>query len=151
MAGDVLIGALRDDDSIAVVDELHFDKMVGAVALTEGEDLLVAAFDRLVRVTTDERRVEGPPLFAGADRRFNDGKPDPGGRYVVGTMSMSGPSATEQLFRVHGSRVETVDDDLTLSNGLAWTADGTRMYSVDTVARVIRVRDHDVASGASGE
>jgi sugar lactone lactonase YvrE len=125
--------------------------MVGAVALTEGDDLLVAAFDRLVRVTPDGRRIAGAPLFEGADRRFNDGKPDPAGRYVIGTMSMSGPSATEQLFRVHGSRVEVVDDDLTLSNGLAWTADGSRMYSVDTLTRVIRVRDQDVASGSSGE
>ena len=43
-----------------------------------------------------------------------------------------------------------MDDDLTLSNGLAWTADGSRMYSVDTGTRVIRVRDYDSATGRVG-
>jgi sugar lactone lactonase YvrE len=150
LAGDVLIGALDDDDRITIVEELHFPTMVGAVALTEGDDLLVAALDRLVRVAPDGSRRDGPPLFEDAGRRFNDGKPDPSGRYLIGTMSLSGPSASEQLFRVHGAHVEVVDDDLTLSNGLGWSADGSRMYSVDTGTRVIRVRDHNPKSGTSG-
>ena len=36
-----------------------------------------------------------------------------------------------------------LDDDLTLSNGLAWSSDGSRMYSVDTLRRTVFVREHD--------
>ncbi len=150
LAGSVLIGSLGADDQISIADELHFDALVGAVALTDGDDLLVAALDRLVLVRHDGTRVAGAPLFEDADRRFNDGKADPAGRYLIGTMSMSGPSTTEQLFRVHDAGVDVVDDDLTLSNGLAWTADGRRMYSVDTVSGIVRVRDHDPETGSSG-
>ena len=105
LAGDVLIGALDDDDRITIVEELHFPTMVGAVALTEGDDLLVAALDRLVRVAADGSRRDGPPLFEDSGRRFNDGQADPSGRYLIGTMSLSGPSASEQLFRVARRRM----------------------------------------------
>jgi sugar lactone lactonase YvrE len=151
LAGDVLIGTLRDDDTIGVDETLHFDVMVGAVAISEPGDLLVAALDRLVRVAPDRSRHAGPPLFSDPVRRFNDGKPDPAGRYLIGTMSMGVSSTTEQLLRVDGEQVQVIDDDLTLSNGLAWTADGTRMYNVDTMTGVIRVRHDDRETGASGE
>ena len=149
LAGDVLIGSFDGDDSIRIIDELHFETSVGAVALTEGDDLVVAALDRLVLVTPDGGRLAGPRLFEDSGRRFNDGKPDPAGRYLIGTMSLAGPSATEQLFRV-GGIVDVIDDDLTLSNGLAWTSDGSRMYSVDTLARVVRMRDYEPATGRFG-
>jgi sugar lactone lactonase YvrE len=150
LAGQVLIGSLGGDDRITVIDELSFATLVGAVALSESEDLLVAALDRLVRVAPDGTRHAGPPLFEDPGRRFNDGKPDPAGRYLIGTMSLSGPSASEQLFRVDGTTVDVVDDDLTLSNGLAWTADGSRMYSVDTMTKTVRVRGYDSATGGTG-
>ena len=47
-------------------------------------------------------------------------------------------------------RLAVLDDDLTLSNGLAWSSDGRRMFSVDTLARTVSVRDYDVGSGAVG-
>ncbi len=150
LAGQVLIGSLDGDDRITVIDELSFATLVGAVALSEGEDLVVAALDRLVRVAPDGTRHAGPPLFEDPGRRFNDGKPDPAGRYLIGTMSLSGPSASEQLFRVDGATVDVVDDDLTLSNGLAWTSDGSRMYSVDTLTKTVRVREYDTATGRTG-
>ena len=150
LAGQVLIGSLDGDDRITVIDELSFATLVGAVALSEGEDLVVAALDRLVRVAPDGTRHAGPPLFEDPGRRFNDGKPDPAGRYLIGTMSLSGPSGSEQLFRVDGATVDVVDDDLTLSNGLAWTSDGSRMYSVDTLTKTVRVREYDTATGRTG-
>ena len=150
LAGQVLIGLLDGDDRVNVIDELSFGTLVGAVALSEGEDLVVAALDRLVRVAPDGTRHAGPPLFEDPRRRFNDGKPDPAGRYLIGTMSLSGPSASEQLFRVDGATVDVVDDDLTLSNGLAWTSDGSRMYSVDTLTKTVRVREYDTATGRTG-
>jgi sugar lactone lactonase YvrE len=69
----------------------------------------------------------------------------------VGTLSLGGPSEREVLVRLEADGGLTVlDDDLALSNGLAWSADGRRMFSVDTVARTVSVRDYDLASGAVG-
>ena len=65
-------------------------------------------------------------------------------------MGTKGP-AGEVLLRVDSDEsVVTIDDDLGLSNGLAWTADG-RMYSIDTESRRIFVRDYDPATGQTGE
>src|SRR5699024_4288303 len=46
--------------------------------------------------------------------------------------------------------IDVLDDDLTLSNGLAWTDGGTLLYSVDTLTRRIYVRDYDPATGEAG-
>ena len=43
-----------------------------------------------------------------------------------------------------------LDDDLTLSNGLAWTADGLAMYSIDTMRRVVFARPYDPVTGEVG-
>jgi sugar lactone lactonase YvrE len=146
----VLVGSLRDD-VVEVIDELPFDDMVGAVALTEDDGLVVAVRDRLVRVAADGSRTEMPPLFDGTSRRFNDGRVDPSGALVVGTLSLEPPSRSERLLRLDGVTAEVIDDDLTLSNGLGWSGDGRLFYSVDTMSRTIHVRDRVPATGALGQ
>jgi sugar lactone lactonase YvrE len=47
--------------------------------------------------------------------------------------------------------VTTLDSDLGLSNGLAWSGDGSRMFSIDSFEHVVWVRDYDPATGAVGE
>lgn len=143
----VFVGELRDD-VVEVVDELAFDDMVGGVALTEDDTLVVAVRDRVVRVASDGSRTETPPLFDGTSRRFNDGQVDPSGALVIGTLSLDPPSRSERLLRLDGGTAEVVDDDLTLSNGLAWSGDGRLFYSVDTMTRTIHVRDRDPVTGS---
>jgi sugar lactone lactonase YvrE len=72
-------------------------------------------------------------------------------RLVVGSMSCGDSSDREVLVRLgtDGS-LPTVDDDLELSNSLAWSTDGTQMFSVDTGRATVFVRDYDVATGAGG-
>ena len=44
-----------------------------------------------------------------------------------------------------------IDDDLTLSNGLAWSPDGSVLYSVDTTPGIVYARPYNAVSGAWGE
>jgi sugar lactone lactonase YvrE len=152
VAGAVHIGAL-DGLTVRAVDRLDFDGTVGAVAVADDGTLLVAAQERLVVVHTDGRREDGPRIVPeGAQRRLNDGSTDPAGRFLVGTLSLAGASNHETLVRVdRDRRVVPIDSDLTLSNGLAWSADGTRLYSVDTMRSTVFVRSYDAASGTVGE
>lgn len=147
MAGDVHVGLLGGDDRIEPVERIGFPDTAGAVAVAEDGALVVAGTHRLHYRDADGRIASGRELITGAGRRFNDGKPDPAGRFVVGT---SGPGG-ELLLRVDtDERVTVLDDDLTLSNGLAWTADGRRLFSIDTPTRRIYLRDDDPATGAVG-
>lgn len=152
MAGTVQRGILEDDGGITVEEVVSFPDTAGAVAVAASGELLVAGRDRLFVRDGDGTVTAGDPLIAGAGRRFNDGQVDPAGRFLVGTIVKPGPSAEEQLLRIeHDGAVTVVDDDLTLSNGLAWSSDGRRMFSVDTVSRRVFARDYDPASGVIGE
>jgi sugar lactone lactonase YvrE len=146
LGGAVLEGALDEAGGTIVVTERHdFDCMVGAAAFAADGTLLVAGQEELVVVQPDGTRGSGPRVVpAGEGRRMNDGAVDPDGRFLVGTLALDGSSEREQLVRLERDGSLTVlDDDLTLSNGLAWSSDGTRMYSVDTLRRLIYVRERD--------
>lgn len=153
VAGRVLQGRVGAG-GVEVTWDRSFDQMTGAVAVTVNGDLLVAGQEGLlvVRAPDGEVRV-GPRLLPpGAGRRLNDGATDPAGRFLVGSLSIGGPTEhAEQLFRVHpDGRVDVVDSDLSLSNGLAWSVDGTRMYSTDTLRGIVWERPYDATSGAYG-
>ena len=152
LGGAVLEGAL-DDGRIEVTRRHAFDGMVGAVVPADDGTLLVAGQEQLVVVRPDGSRADGPRILpAGRGRRCNDGTTDPAGRFCVGTMALEGESRSETLVRLEpDGTLTTLDDDLGLSNGLAWSVDGRRLYSVDSARSTVFVRDYDAAGGAVGE
>lgn len=95
--------------------------------------------------------------------RLNDGKVGPDGAFWVGSMDAEGDAA--RLYRVgpDGS-VRVIAEGIAISNGLAWNAEGTRLYHSDsrggmwldcwdfdkrdgTVQNRRRLRDNDLANG----
>ena len=137
-AGLVVTGELMEDGTISVRGRERVDSFVGAVAPSASGEWLVAGKQQLFLRRSDGTIDPGPRLIpAGTNRRLNDGKPDPSGRFVVGTLSIDGGSESEELFVVDDDRVTRLDSDLKLSNGLAWTADGATLYSIDTGRRVV--------------
>ena len=129
------------------------DGMVGAVAVTEDGTLLVAEQEVLATVRADGTREEIARIVpSGQDRRTNDGGTDPAGRFLIGTMSLGESTGKEVLARLEADgSLATLDDDLGLSNGLAWTGDGSRFFSTDTEQQTVFVRDYDASSGQVGE
>ena len=80
--------------------------------------------------------------------RFNDGKCDPRGRFWVGTVDTvryADPIAA--LYRLEGSAVTRVLGGVTISNGIAWAPDGTRMYYIDTPTRKVVAYDYNLETG----
>lgn len=149
MAGSVYSGRFTFGGGILVEERVPFPDTAGAVAVSRDGEWVVAGAHRLYFRSVDGAITAGPALIDGQDRRFNDGKPDPAGGFLVGTK---GPTSSEQLLRVAPDGcVVVLDDDLSLSNGLAWTRDGRLLYTVDTLTRRIHVRDYDPHSGEAGE
>jgi sugar lactone lactonase YvrE len=70
----------------------------------------------------------------------------------VGTLKIDeSPTTHERLVVVQpDGRLDDLDSDLSLSNGLGWSPDGSVLYSIDTVPRIVYARDYDVASGTAG-
>lgn len=138
---------LLDGERVVPVDAWQLDRTVGAVVCSADGELLVAGAQVLLTIDGARR---GDPLISGR-RRFNDGACDPVGRFLVGTLALDEPAGHEVLLRVEDDGSATVlDDDLTLSNGLAWSVDGSLLYSVDTIPGVVWVRSYDAATGAVG-
>ena len=128
----------------------QLDGTVGAVVSSAAGDLLVAGARALITVTA-AGSVTGPAIMPEPTRRLNDGGCDPAGNFLVGTLALDGARGHEILVRIERDETVTVvDDDLTLSNGLAWSADGTLLYSVDSVPGTVWIRSYDAATGATG-
>jgi sugar lactone lactonase YvrE len=94
-----------------------------------------------------ERRVADAP-YDTRRQRFNDGRCDPQGRFVVGTMNEAQDEPSAALYRVDaGFRIAELFSGMTISNGLAWSPDGRTMYHADTPTRTVRAFDYDAATG----
>ncbi|MGE5171728.1 MAG: SMP-30/gluconolactonase/LRE family protein [Rudaea sp.] len=123
---------------------------IGCYALREGGGFVVAlrggiwlcdAHGRL------ERRVVQAP-YDTARFRFNDGRCDPQGRLLLGTMNEKRDAASAAFYRLdHDFTLTRLFGDVTISNGLAWSPDGRTMYHADTPARAVRAFDYDAATG----
>ena len=67
-------------------------------------------------------------------------------------MSLAGASERETLERLEpDGSLSLLDGDLSLSNGLAWTRDGRRLYHADSERRTVWSRAYDPTTGAVGE
>lgn len=83
------------------------------------------------------------------EQRFNDGKCDPAGRFFVGTLDLRNAGRACSLYvYAPGGPLSVVDNDILLSNGIAWTHGGRRLHHVDTLRRTISTRDYEPSSGS---
>jgi sugar lactone lactonase YvrE len=132
---------------------LAFAETVGAVVSSQRGELLVAGARRLYTVSAAGVVNPGAEII-GADTasRLNDGGCDPAGRFLVGSLALDLRVQDEILVRVEADgSIFVIDDDLGLSNGLAFSPDGASLYSVDTLSGTVWIRDYDAKAGRAGE
>jgi sugar lactone lactonase YvrE len=80
--------------------------------------------------------------------RFNDGKCDPAGRFLAGTMDDGEKEASGSLYSLSpDGKVRTLLTGTRISNGLAWSPDYRTFYHIDTPSRIVMAYDYDLASG----
>jgi sugar lactone lactonase YvrE len=85
-----------------------------------------------------------------ATNRVNDGKCDPAGRFLAGTMDMNEKEANGSLYSFNGQQLTQLFDGVRISNGLAWSPDHKTFYYIDTPTRNIQAFDYDAATGQIG-
>ncbi|MCU1413085.1 MAG: hypothetical protein JWN80_425 [Microbacteriaceae bacterium] len=148
--GEVFVGRL-DGGLVIETHRFDFEGKVGAVVDGDDGSLLVAVNDRLVVIDPDGMRRDGPRILEGTALRANDGGVDPAGRFLIGTYHYDERPGKDTLQRLeYDGSLTLLDDDLSISNGLAWSPDGTLFYSTDTANQTIWVRDYDPMSGGYG-
>ena len=83
-----------------------------------------------------------------SNNRFNDGKCDPRGRFIAGTMDLGETDPYGSLYSFDGISVTKLLSDVTISNGLTWSPDHKTFYFIDTPTREVKAFDYDLETGA---
>lgn len=146
--GSVFVGKLQAAGGIEILRGYRVPGAAAAVAIAADGRILVVGDDRVHTLSAGGEVESSPPLIQGPERQFNDAKPDPSGRILVGTMGALDGDALF-IMREDGT-LDPIDVDLTISNGLAWTKGGDAFFSVDSLTRRIFVRSYDARSGETG-
>ena len=152
---DILAPAvIRFDPADGATRRIPVPEVCGSLALCRSGTLLVAQKASVIRLDPETGAIA--PFAAMPEEpawnRLNDGKVGPDGCFWVGSMDdRPDKAATGILWRVRPDGVaERRRDGLVVSNGLAWSEDGRRIWHSDSRRAVIDIADFDPATGDIG-
>ncbi|HEY0126411.1 MAG TPA: SMP-30/gluconolactonase/LRE family protein [Blastococcus sp.] len=143
LAGDVL--SLASDGT---VDRVHVGDVVAAVR-PRREGGAVLAVERGFALQDPDGTVTAlHPVWADEGVRMNEGGCDPDGRFWCGSMAYDQSPGAASMYRLDpDGSVRRVFGDVTVSNGLEWSPDGTLAYYADTATHRVDVFDYDRDAG----
>lgn len=134
---------------------------IGSMALREQGGAVVALANGLHFYDFEEQTVTlvGDPEYDEPETRFNDGKVDRRGRFVVGTMAYDfdryeadrgqRPMRIGALYRLDpDGSIAHLDRGITCSNGPCWSPDDKTLYFTDTYDKQMYAYDYDIDTGA---
>ena len=126
----------------------ELDEMIGCLAPRKNGNLILgkrASFVDFDLGTSQQTLLVS--LNESATNRMNDGKCDPAGRFLAGTMDMNEKDPTGNFYSFDGKSNRTLFSDVTISNGMAWSPDYKTFYYIDTPTCEVRAYDYDVKTG----
>ncbi|MDA9404370.1 SMP-30/gluconolactonase/LRE family protein [Bradyrhizobium sp. CCBAU 45389] len=146
---DSLAGSIHALDPVsAAAEQFTVPAPIGSLALRGDGGAVLALRNGFAAYDFDKRALtEGPSI--GLDHpkvRLNDGKADPHGRFLAGTMH--GDRAPDEaplggLYRLDASgSLQLLETDLAVSNGPCFSPDGRTFYIADSARRIIWAYDY---------
>ncbi len=146
LAGDVL--SLGADGTVA---RRHVGRVAAALRPRRGGGAVLALERGFALEGADGIVAPGPEIWSDANVRMNEGACDPDGRFYCGSMAYDQRPGAAAVYRLDpDGAVEVVLEQVTVSNGLDWSPDGSLAYYVDTATRQIAVFDYDRDAGLTG-
>ena len=156
---DAAAGALRWVDMMrgdvltltpaGLVERQHVSQVAAALRPRAGGGLVVATERGFVLL--DDAGQPGPVRAAFTDRRcrMNDGGTDRQGRFLCGSMAYDMTTPCGALYRLDpGGGVAVVLEQVTISNGIAWSPGGDQMYYIDSATQRVDVFDYLANDGS---
>jgi sugar lactone lactonase YvrE len=141
-------------DSAASAAQYEVGTEVGAFALCDDEGMALATAQGFqgFNLKTKQLTPWVNPEAEFPDNRFNDGKCDPCGRFVAGTMHRPEAAAQGALYVLdHDRSARKICAPVTCSNGLVWSESGTTFYYIDTPTAVVRAFCYELETGTLGD
>jgi L-arabinonolactonase len=134
---------------------------IGSMALREKGGAVVALANGLHFYDFEAQTVRliADPESDEPETRFNDGKVDRRGRFIVGTMAYDHdryeadrgqrPTRIGALYRLDAdASVTRLDSGIRCSNGPCWSPDNRTLYFTDTYDKLMYAYDYDIETGA---
>lgn len=124
---------------------------VGAAVPNRKDGLVLALKDGFYSLNLNNGDIA--PIHNGIEdnkknNRFNDGKCDSYGRFWAGTMDTTGKIGAGSLYYLTPElKVQSVLNDVSISNGLAWSKGNRTMYYIDTPTKKVLAFDFDLELG----
>ncbi len=147
---DIIEKKIHIFDTITNKNEaISVDYLIGAVVARESGGFIAATQNGFYAVAENgEQTLIADPESEQPHNRFNDGKCDPAGRFWAGTMHIDEKEPSGALYVLGKDlTVKKALDNITISNGLAWTSDMKTMYYIDSPTKQVAAFDYDVDSG----
>lgn len=146
-AGDVLSMTL-DGPAAGDIARRHVGAIAAALRPRRGGGAVIAVERGFVLEDADGELDPLPDLWADPGLRMNDGSCDPDGRFYCGSMAYDKASGRGTVYRLDGDRTTSVVfGGSTISNGLAWSSDGSIAYYIDTPTRRVDMFDYEKDAG----
>ncbi|WP_346620637.1 SMP-30/gluconolactonase/LRE family protein [Blastococcus montanus] len=146
LAGDVL--ALAADGSVR---REHVGDVAAALRPRRGGGAVIGVERGFALQDADGTLVHLDPVWDDPSIRMNDGGCDPDGRFWCGSMAYDQRPGAASLYRLDpDGSVSRVLGDVTVSNGLDWSPDGSLAYYNDTATHRVDVFDYDRDTGLTG-
>lgn len=146
LAGDVL--SLFGDGTVR---RRHVGDVAAVVRPRRDGGAVIAVERGFVLEDPDGALTTLEPVWTDPGVRMNEGGCDPDGRFWCGSMAYDARPGAATLYRLDPDRsVHPVLDGVTISNGLAWSPDGSLAYYDDTATNRVDVFDYDSATGLTG-
>jgi len=99
-------------------------------------------------ITTGSKKLIVNPEKDLPNNRFNDGKCDPSGRFWAGTMSTIDEKKVGSLYRLNAdSTIHKMVENVSISNGIVWSKEKTKMYYIDTPTQKVMAYDYNNKTG----
>lgn len=124
---------------------------VGCALLDNNDHIIAAAYNGLYQIDMNTGKSEFLiQLNTEKDLRYNDGILDAKGRVLVGTTGYNCSAPNRNcLYSWDGQQIKKLVTGTTISNGIAFSKDNTKMYFVDTPTKKVGCYSYDIETGDS--
>ena len=135
--------------TLGTVESFSTKSAPGAVIPTTGNKLAIALVDGIYLANLDGSNLDNKFMIEAEilGNRMNDAKCDPNGVLFAGTMG-DNKSPSGSLYRINSEGFEKVCKDITVSNGLAWSPNGSKIYYIDSGKRSVQISDFDLSTSS---
>ena len=135
-------------------DTLQFEEEIGCFSLATDGGFVIAArsgFYRLSGWHTGRDFICDPEQGL-LNNRFNDGRCDGKGRFIAGSLCTGSDTNRANIWSLNSSNntANRLVQTLTISNGIAFSPRGDKLYYSDSPAQTVYRADYDLATGNIG-